>query len=526
MIRTTGTTLYACLREVEAIAPDAEAVICGARRLTYAQLRRETDRYARALLANGVGRGDRVAMLSTSRLEYWLVFLASAAIGAIWVGLGTRNRIEELQHVVDDVEPKLLIGLAEFDGRDYRPDLIALAGAPSVETLTVFGGECAEETRFEEFLARGDQVDNERLEAAIADAAPHDPALIVFTSGTTGKPKGAMLSQHGLTKGNRARFDEWDGPAPRMICALPINHIACVGDTCCMTLLAGGAIVFAEKFDPAWELATVEREKLTVWGGFPTMIQMTMAHPAFETTDFSSVYMVGWGGAALARPLIERLAQVCERSCVVYGLTETTCNVTWSAQGETLDAMANSIGRPGDAFECRIVDDFGKICGVGAPGEIQFRADTNMLGYWRRPEATADAFAKGGWLRTGDIGYWREDGNISLAGRRSDMFKSGGFNIYPKEVEQMLETHDAVETASVVSHAEELYGEVGAAFVVLKAGAKADQAELALHLRERLANYKVPKAITIVDRLPILANGKVDRKQLSAIAQKAYDGSR
>lgn len=518
-------TIYGCLREIAERESETLAVVFEDQRLTYSDLLQRVNAVSRALLASGVGPGDRVAMLSTTRVDYWVVFLATSAIGAIWLGLGVRNRLEEYRYVIGDAEPCILIGIAEFEGRDYRPDLAALKREfECIRTLVVLGRDCADALSFEAFLAGGDAVPVAAVEEAADSVSPDSPALIVYTSGTTGRPKGAMLSHEGLIIGARAQYD-WPGPRPVVICSLPVNHIACVGDTCCTNLVSGGTLIFTERFDPRAELELIERERVTVWGGIPTMVQMVFAQPDFDRYDLSSVHVMGWGGAAMSRDLILKMQALCPRVRVVYGLTETSCNTTWTEFGADIDDLASTIGKPAPAFPCRIAREDGSLCGVGETGEIQFLSRTNMLGYWRRPEATREAFTEDGWLRTGDLGHWRANGNIELVGRRSEMFKSGGFNVYPREVELALEEYEGVEVAVVISRPDPLYGEVGHASVLMRADCAVTSDDLRQFLQSRIANYKIPKTIEIVRSLPMLANGKVDRQALRKLAAGTPHGT-
>ncbi|TAJ68864.1 MAG: long-chain fatty acid--CoA ligase [Phenylobacterium sp.] len=518
------STLFGCLNAVAAEKPDAEAVVFQDERLTYGALVGEVEQVARALLAAGVKPGDRVAMLATCRLEFWLVFLATTAIGGIWLGLGTRNQLDELRYVVNDAEPALLIGISDFEGRDYRDDLRTLAAeTASVREVVCIGASGPGAIAWAAFLQRGESVPASEVASAAATVQPLDPAFIVYTSGTTGRPKGAVLSHYGLVEGNRVQSRRY--PADTLpltgICSFPINHVACAGDTCCALMVGGGTIILTERFDPREQLRIVERERCSVWGGIPTMVQMTLNLPDFDQFDLSSVKAMGWGGAAMPREIIERLRLLCPSLGLVYGLTETTVNVTWTQPQTDIDVLAGSIGRPPPEFPCRIADDAGAICGEGEAGEIQFKGDFNMLGYWRRPEATAAAFTDDGWLRTGDLGFWRADGNISLVGRRSEMFKSGGFNVYPREVELAIEEHPEVEYAAVVSQQDPLYAEVGRAYVMLQRGSNLTARELDTFIRSKIANYKVPKVFEIVPELPTLANGKIDKVQLKARAAAA-----
>jgi len=513
-------TLPGALADIAAAHPDEIALVFENQRINYRTLQADADRLARALLASGVRKGDRVGMLCSTRPEVFALFLACGAVGAIFVGLGLRNQYDELRYVTADAEPVLLFSLTAFEGRTYVADVSRLkAETPSVREIVWLGGDAPDAATFEAFASRS-SAEAERLLAQTA-IAPQDPALIVYTSGTTGRPKGALLSHYGLIVGNREQAPSRYAIRPVTLNALPINHIACLGDTFLANMVAAGTTVLCERFRPDEQLALIARERVNIWGGIPAMLLLTLAAPEAAETDFSSVEIIGWGGNPMPREMIPRLRQLCPQLGTVYGLTETTVNVTCSDPDADDDTLAETIGRPIPSFTCRIVDEDGQICGPGQTGELQFHSAANMLGYWRRPEATAEAFTSDGWLRTGDLGYWREDGNITLSGRRSEMFKSGGFNVYPREVELAIETHPAVAASAVVGQPDPLYTEVGRSFVMLRPDSDLTADSLRAYLKERLANYKIPKAVVFLDMLPILPNGKFDKALLKRMAAEA-----
>jgi len=505
-----------CMHNFAGTTPSAEAVIFGNQRIKYAELEILVCRFARALLAAGIKKGDRIAMLCTPRPEFYIAFLASAGIGAIWVGLNPNYRYEELCHVISDAKPKLIISLAVFEGRSYIDDLSRLQGEFSdVEQFIGIGQQKGILRAYKDFLATGDRISLDAYEIAASLVAPNDPAVIVYTSGSTGKPKGAVLSHYGLVFGSLMQAEHFGIVTPAVACCFPINHVACLGDTCATTLVRGGKIVFQERFDPQNTLTIIRDEQLNIWGGVPTMLEMCLRHPTLDYADLSSLELIVWGGAAMPLESVERLNSLGVRLLTTYGLTETTSNVTFTAPDAGLDVLAASIGRPDSHCACRIIDDNGSESGLGQHGELQFKADFMMSGYWQKPQETNHSFSVDGWLKTGDIGFWREDGNISLVGRRSDMFKSGGYNVYPREIEIALESHEDVVLAAVVSAPDSIYQEVGHAFVMLEEGSKVDSEDLRLHCRRRMANYKVPKSIAILEALPILPVGKVDKSALS-----------
>jgi fatty-acyl-CoA synthase len=509
--------------------PDREAVVSGDVRISYATLDERVGQCARALLAAGVNKGDRVAMLAVPSAEFLVVFLATVRIGAIWVGLNARYRIEELRRVIGDCRPKVLFVISNFEAHDFRGDIeLLMREYDCVQRLVCIDtGSVAGAEDLPRFLQGAQGVSKEDY-AAVTDAVDRmDAALIVYTSGSSGRSKGAMLSHYALCSGNAIQGREFGVHLPRAICPFPINHVACVGDVCCTTLIRGGTIVFMTRFDPKRILEVIERERINLWVGVPTMFILAAAEPEFATRDLSSVDTIVWGGAALPREQILRLQRLGVRLMTLYGLTEATTDLTFTAPDSDIEELAETVGRPPPEYPCRIVTESGVECAVGEAGEIQFKGEFNMLGYLNDPQATHGAFTDDGWLRTGDICYRRGDGNIVLVGRKSDMFKSGGFNVYPREIEQILEQHAAVAMAAVIGVPDRLYQEVGEAHVVLNPGHNITSRELREFCRQRLADYKIPKRFIVQAALPMLPVGKVDkaglRHQVCSDEQASHD---
>jgi acyl-CoA synthetase (AMP-forming)/AMP-acid ligase II len=496
--------------------PDREAMVLGDLRWSYADLARNVDLYARALWANGLRRGDRIAMLATPRPESLAMFLAAARIGAMFTGLNLRFQYEELHFVVDDAKPRLLVFLPEFAGRDYRPDVRRLlAENPSVEQAITLGtGEPSLAKSFSDFLRAAPEAPDGEITTAIAAVQRLDPCLLIYTSGSTGRSKGAMLPHYGLCHCSRNQLDHWRAEPLRVLDNLPISNVFCIGDLFCFCLVGGGTAVFMERFDAKGVLQTIEREKVTLWGQVATMLQLALSQPEADGCDLSSLQMIFWAGARAPRYLIERLARITPYLGSNYGLTETVAGVTYTEKGASLDVLAETVGKPDPHYQLRVVAADGQICADGEAGEIQVRGHCMMVGYWNRPEATAAVIDREGWLHTGDIGLRRPDGNFQIAGRKSDMFKSGGFNVYPREIEIMLETHPAIAMAAVIGVPDDLYGEVGHAYLLLRSDETAAEPDLTAWCKERLANFKVPKRFHLRRQLPMLPVGKIDKVAL------------
>lgn len=505
---------------VAARDPGREAAVFDGRRLTYGALAAAVDTCAGAMLAQGVAKGDRVAMISTPRPEFLIVFLAALRIGAVWVGLNPVHGIDEYDRVLADAAPKLLFGFAALRGRDNRPILAALRPAhPGIERVILFDDAVAGvAVHHDAFLAAGAGTGTAGRAAAVA---PDDLACIVYSSGSTGAPRGVMLSQGNLAACAALQLAHLPAAGPRALCNLPVSHTACTVDVVAYTLAAGGTLVFQERFDAEAALAAIAAERVTCLIQVSAMLQKILALPESTRPDLSSLRTVLFLGAPMAASQIARLAALGGRVMTGWGLTEATSSVTLTEPGDGIDVLSETVGRACAGYALRVVDADGRDVGPGESGELRVRGPGVMAGYFRDPAASAAAFDAQGWLRTGDLGCIDGDGRLRLAGRIKEMFKSGGYSIWPREVERVLESHPGVALSAVVPMADPVYHEVGCAFVLAAGAGAPSAAELSAHCRRSLANYKVPKRFVIRAALPMLPIGKLDRRALAAQAAGA-----
>jgi acyl-CoA synthetase (AMP-forming)/AMP-acid ligase II len=488
--------------------------LSGRERLTYLQLQAQVRDCAAVLAGYGVGRGDRVATLSTPGGAFLVTFLAAAMLGAIWTGLNPRHTDIELDDAVAMLTPKVVFARKQIEARDYTTWMSKLPSEITVVPLV--DGNSVALTDF----ANRKRVDARMLAAMIALTVPGEPCLIVFTSGSTGKPKGAMISQRALIGTSCVQCAQWPASPLRVFNNLPINHIGCVGDLCCYALIGGGTNVFSERFDPADTIALCESEHVTVLGQVPTQFILTLNSPSFRASALHETQRIFWGGAQASAELVTALRDLEKPVATSFGQTETVGSITFTPKGATLEELANTVGRPVEPYALRIAGPDDRILSASEPGEIQVRSPFLMNGYWRNPDATARAFTQDGWLRTGDVGMLTESGQLRLIGRTTETFKSGGYNIYPAEIEQAAASHPAVADTVVVSVADPVFGMVGAAMVQPRPGRLLSVASLRAYLCERLANYKIPKRIVITEELPRLPVGKVDKTAVREILSR------
>ena len=505
-----ATTIHDMLISRVINAPLAEAAIEGDLRLSNKDIALRVDVVACYLLSQGVKRGDRVATLAPPSLNFWITFLATTSIGAIWQGLNPAYKRNEYQYLLADARPALVFAHRDFDQRDYHAELQSIA--PS-DTIFFALDDAPLEVSDERFIT-ADKISEVALRKARRHVEPEDIAVIVYTSGTTGRPKGAMLSHRAMVKTALSNL-EWmpkEGLSST-VCAAPINHVGGLNNVCFTVFAAGGRIIFFPRVDLV-KLAEINAlEQPTYLVGSPTAWAMMISAGA----DFSAVSyyrLIVFGGAASTVAQLEQVQRTGARMSSVYGQTETTGMITYNEANASLDVMSETIGKAILGNEIRIAASEGGTLPTGETGEIQVRGVSVMSGYWNKPDATREVFTDDGWLKTGDLGYEREDGNVVFAGRLKEMFKSGGYNVYPVEVELAIGEHSEVMEASVVEVPHETFQEVGHAFLVLKPGSFLTGDQLKSFLKDRIASYKIPKSWQIMEAFPRLPNGKVDKRAL------------
>ncbi len=507
-------TIYDLLLENVSDSSGALCAVDGERRMTFQEVKDEVDLIAKALLAHGVVRGDRVATLSPPSMEFWLTYLATTSIGAIWHGINPVYRDREFSYLLNDATPKVVFCVSPFDGRHYDTELQETESEAGL--FVTFGDARGSAISASEFLSCADNVSETALNDARGQVDPVDTAVIVYTSGTTGQPKGAMLSHGTITSSAKANAS-WMGENRLRctVCAAPTNHVGALNNVCMNVFAAGGYIVFHHKVDVQALGKIREAEHPTYLVTSPTGFLMTMNVPGFDPERLDHTKLIVCGGATTPLSILDIWSGVGCPISSVYGQTETCGIITYTDLDAPLEDVAETIGKALPGCEMRVAREDNSPCDFGENGEIQFRGPYIMSGYFNRQDATAEAFTEDGYLRTGDVGYLREDGNLIFVGRIKEMFKSGGYNVYPLEIEQSIAEHTDVLLAAVLPVPDELYQEVGHAFVMPPPEKQVTERELREFLKARIANYKVPKTFTIADELPLLPNGKVDKVTLA-----------
>ncbi|WP_019633566.1 AMP-binding protein [Actinomadura atramentaria] len=523
-----GDTIGANLARTAARHPDNDAVVDGGRRWTYARFDAEVDAVATGLLNLGVGTGDRVGIWAPNCAEWMILQYATARIGAVLVNVNPAYRVHELEYVLNQAGVRLLVAAPGFKTSDYAAMIDEVRpSCPALREVVLIGRPAWDA------LARTD-ADLARLAAIGATLSADDPINIQYTSGTTGFPKGATLSHHNILNngyfvGEICGYDAEDRvcvPVPFYHCfGMVMGNLAATSHGACVVIPAPG-------FDPVKTLEAVEAERCTSLYGVPTMFIAELALPDFDRYDLSSLRTGIMAGSPCP---VEVMKQVIDRMgmtevTICYGMTETSPVSTQTRAGDSLDRRVSTVGTVHPHLEVKIVDpETGVTVPRGTPGELCTRGYSVMLGYWNEPEKTREVIDSARWMHTGDLAVMDEAGYVDITGRIKDMVIRGGENVYPREVEEFLYTHPDVLDAQVIGVPDEKYGEELMAWLRLRPGAEPLTAEaLREFCRDRLAHYKIPRYVHVVDEFPMTVTGKVRKVEMREQARNliSFPGTR
>lgn len=536
-------TLGQLLDETIAKIPDNDAVVYADRdyRQTWTQFGNTVDTLARGLMALGVKHGEKVAVWATN-VPYWVALqFATAKIGAILLTVNTSYRQSELTYLMQQSETENIFIIDGFRDHDYiqtiydlipelrlQPrGLLKSARFPHLKRVLFLG---AEKHRgmysIPEILSLAPMISDQEYEERKASVSPHDVVNMQYTSGTTGFPKGVMLTHanilnNGYWIGKNQNFSSKD----RVCLPIPLFH--CFG--CVLGVMAcvnhGATMVFLESFNPLHAMAAVDQERCTAIYGVPTMFLAILEHKFFPRFDFSSLRTGIMAGSVCPEHLMRKVVDDMNMReiTICYGLTEGSPVMTQTTVNDPLELKVTTVGRHMPGIDVRVVDpDTNEEMPRGMPGEVVCKGYNIMKGYYKMPEATAETIDKDGWLHSGDVGVMREDGYLVITGRLKDMIIRGGENIYPREIEEFLYTMEGVRDVQVVAVPSRKYGEEVGAFIIPKPGFDLAPEDVRDHCRGRIAWHKVPRYIAIVEAFPLTASGKVQKYKLREMAAEMF----
>jgi len=523
------------VRKAAEVHEGRPAVSDGALTLSYRDLADAVHQAARAFMGAGLEPGDRAAIWAPNISEWIVAALGLHSAGGVLVPLNTRFKGHEAGYVLERSGARMLLTVTDFLNADYvallreamgpssaeRP----VEGLPDLRQIVVLRGDTTEgSTSWSEFLRGGDGVESAEADARALAVDPGDLSDILFTSGTTGAPKGVMTA-HGQ---NLRAYQDWAHvvglrEGDRYLIVNPFFHAFGYKAGILAALMSGATIHPQLVLDVPEVMRRIAAERITMFPGPPTLYQTILNHPDFGETDFSSLRLAVTGAAAIPVELILRMREELHFETIItgYGLTESCGIATMCRFDDDPETISTTSGRAIPGVEVRCVDDAGVQVARGEPGEVVVRGYQVMQGYFDDPTATGEAVDRAGWLHTGDIGVMDERGYLDITDRKKDMFIVGGFNAYPAEIENLMSPHPAIAQVAVIGVPHERQGEVGVAFVVPRVGQAVDPDEVVSWCRTRMANYKVPSRVVVVDQLPLNASGKVLKGELRQLAAEA-----
>ncbi len=486
-------------------APDQEAVYDSSRRLTYGELQQEVDRLARALVASGVQKGDRVGVSLPNWHETVELFFAIAKAGAILVPFNPKYRLHEAHHIVMNSGVKILFVCSEFENVGFD------SFKPYLQQIVTVRYEKEGYSSFSTFV----QKQEASIPAGTVESDSDEVYCMLYTSGTTGTPKGVLITHRSVVQSGMAIADSMRCASNDVFLVIaPIFHIFGMACNLMSAVHCRARMVLMEKFKPQEALRLIEQEKVTIHHAVPSMLNLEMKSPDFDSYDLSSL-RAGMTGAAPCSPdVIEGVrTKMGMKLCISFGTTETG-SVTITEYDEEEQLLLETVGKAIEGVEVRIVDDNKMTLPPGSTGEIACRGFGVMKGYYNMPEQTEAALDDEGWYYTGDLGVMDEKGYIRYAGRMKELIIRGGYNIYPQEIEGLLQNHAKVLESAIVGLPDKVLGEIVCAVIRLKPGMTSNQDEIIEYLKAHIAIYKVPQKVVFVNELPITASGKVQKNKL------------
>ncbi|HOI96860.1 MAG TPA: AMP-binding protein [Syntrophobacter fumaroxidans] len=523
--------------------PDNEVIVYADRdfRLTYREFGELVDRVAKGLMALGVKKGEKVAVWATN-VPYWVVLqFATARVGAVLLTVNTAYKTAELEYLLRQSECENIFIIDGFRDTDYvltlydlLPELktqqrgyLSSSKFPHLKRVFFLGHEKHRGMySVAELLALSVMTDDEQYKARQEELDVHDVVNMQYTSGTTGFPKGVMLTHFNLVNnGYWIGKNQLFGPEDRICLPVPLFH--CFG--CSLGVMAavnhGSALVILEGFDPVAAMTAVEQERCTAIYGVPTMFIAILDHPLFPKFSFASLRTGIMAGSPCPAPIMKRVIEKmnARQITIVYGLTESSPGMTQTRVNDDIRKRCETVGRAMPGVEVCIKDpELRTPVPVGVPGEVCCRGYVVMKGYYNMPEATTQAIDEQGWLHSGDLGVMDEDGYVAITGRHKDMIIRGGENIYPKEVEEFLYGMEGIRDVQVVGVPSAKYGEEVCAFVILKDGSSYSPQDVIDFCRGKISRYKIPKCVAFVDGYPMTASGKIQKFKLRETAAQLF----
>lgn len=505
--------------------PDQTAIIYDDQRITWKEYNEKSKKLAKYLLKIGVKRHDRIAYLMSTQPEWLYLYMAAARIGAILVGMGTALMPPELEYIVKNSKSEYIVVTGGAD--TSLPDKITKV-VPNCELVKqVFQAEgelIPNAVNFNDIFKEDYKEFDQALAERESQVETDDGLLTVYTSGTTGKPKGALMSHKNIICSCLVEADEMESiPNDVWLCHLPSNHVGAATELGISPLMTAATVVLLPKFSPAQVLQLIEKEKVSMLGQVPTMFAMEFNLPDYDKYDKSSIKSVCISGSAAEKRLLEKIFSTMSTHVTnSLGMSETAGLTTYTPKWSSQEVLAKTVGKVIPELEWKLVDKDRKTVKRGETGEIAYRGCTVIKEYLSNPKATADAIDEEGWFYAGDMAVEDEKGLLVMMGRTKEMFITGGENVYPPEVEEVIRGYDKVETAAVVAVPDPILGDIGRAYIIPKPGCTIDEEDLKAYLKKNVAKYKIPRQFVFRSELPLTSIGKIEKKKLNQEVAEEY----
>ena len=503
--------------------------------LTYEELNGKVDQLARGMLELGIAKGDKVGLWMPNIPEWVVAYFAIARIGAVVVPMNTRYKTHEVEYILDNSEATTLFAVGVFAGIDYLSMIDEIRGnLPNLKHVIIVGEPGEAMHGFDSIVDQGTGLlDDSKLDEREASCDPLDNVFILYTSGTTGSPKGAMLSHHNIAK-NAGQVTEVLHTKEQDVFLLAVPFFHCFG--CVMGIAGsitwGAAMVPMQIFKPVEALELMERFGVSVLYGVPTMFVLELEEYRKGKADGSAYDLstLRTGIMAGAPCPVEVMRGTMEdmhcNVSIAYGLTEASPVITMTRFDDSVQRRVETVGRALEGIEIKMADDDKNPLPAGEMGELACRGYNIMMGYYKMPDKTAESIDKEGWLYSGDLATMDQDGYVQIVGRKKDMLICGGFNVYPAEIEEYLFTHPKVQNVSVIGMPDKVMGEVAVAYIISREGMNIDPQEIVDFCVGEIANFKVPRYVQIVDEFPMTQSGKIKKFRLRETAKESMNGGR
>lgn len=508
------------LEKAALTSPHKEAIVYQDKRISYGEFLAAAQNLAKSFLKLGIKKGDRIAVLLPNSPEYLYTYMASSMVGAVLVGINPLYKGPEIAYILSNCQPKAIVMIEEHRQVNYQK-IISEYIFPGIIPLLIIqktkGNKLLRRAHiFEDLLTRDHGINDEELLARKKIISADDSVLVIYTSGTTGKSKGAVLTHKNIISTISSEVEEWQiSPEDRIMLHLHMSHIGGAAELSIAGLMAGAALIVMDHFNPVEALKLIQKEKITFLGQVPTMFTMMFSVSDFDEYDLSSIRMCAVAGAPTPHDILKKMFEVGKRIVrTAYGLAETSGLVTYSSLDDSLEKLIETVGKPAPGFSIKIVNDLRQEVSPGEIGEVAIKGDGVLKEYYELPAETEKVIDKEGWFYTGDIGTLDSDGYLRLKGRKKDMIITGGYTVFPQEIEDKLMRHPQIQLAAVCGVPNPMLGETGRAYIVTRDGNTLKQAEIISFLETQLAEFKIPNQYVFRPSLPLTLTGKVEKRIL------------